>query len=261
MSIDWTQEIKKEAGKLTRDLLDKMLSVDRAGSKSLSGAQRKELTETTVNLVIRAMLRLGTFLTVGGSETVKCKLDEYVNKGGKPIKVKLLCDPTPENVLSLGENAGKEVTVSFVNALAFEQARDELLKSVHRDQMDWLEMKDDPDIYPTQPANSPEQAEPPVSETTDSGEGRVAGSANAAAIAVPAADVQSGIATPVNEEWTGDDLSQAPAPIHAIEEASSCAVEGCNSQPENDASLCSEHLHMASVNGGAPACAEQRPQP
>lgn len=238
--IVWQREIKNEAGKLTKELLDKLVAQDRMGFKNLSGAERKQITELTVNVVIRAMLRLGTFLTAGGGDRINCKLDQYVDKGGKPLKLTLLAEATPENIHALGGNAGKDVTVAFVNTLAFEQARDELMKAVHREQMDWLDIKD-PELFPTDAGTVKAEAEAEqeseaqaVSELKapqpgDYDMATIAGKAEYE-VAVQKfraehpelpADPMAGI----DEKWEGDDLSKAPAPISLAEHTDDEGVE------------------------------------
>lgn len=134
--IIWKDEIKKRAEQATKRISDK-LSARLGGYRDLDPGARRDVEQELVETTIHTMLMLGSCLIAGANESIESTLAKY---GGdqKGLTITLKGGATPEQLAVIAANSGRSVMLSFVNKLAFEQARDELIKAVHRSQMDWI---------------------------------------------------------------------------------------------------------------------------
>lgn len=206
--VQWAEEIRKEAAKTVKAVMDKLVSVDRAAFRNLGSGDKKAVMELAVNEVIRAMLRLGTFLTTGGSEATSVHIEQVTLKGDA-IKFTLKALP-PFDIRSIAENSKKDGTLCYVNHLAFQQAKDMLIQAVHRDQMDWLNVpKGDAELFPDPEGEAAERAQDAADAEADR---------ETAKLSEAAQEEREAQADEAHEksldagEWKGDDLSQAPTP-------------------------------------------------
>jgi hypothetical protein len=133
----WAHRIHQEAGKTAKAVLDLLVSIDPAGFKNMTKIQREQVHERIAREVVETMGRLGTFVAAGAQDAIEATLVAVNIKGADDIKLTL--EPKAgSNVHLVADNASKQVVVAFINQLAYETARDALVKQIHRDQTDWV---------------------------------------------------------------------------------------------------------------------------
>jgi hypothetical protein len=165
----WALRIQEEGGKVAKDILDKLVALDKTGFANLTPVQRRDVHERIARAVTGAMYRLGTFVVAGAQDTIPCKLESAAVKG--PGEVKLTLIPAESaNLHTIVDNAGKDVVIACVNALAYSQARESLVSAVTREQTDWVQREEETDtrtIADMQEQEAGNSAEPESEEQTD----------------------------------------------------------------------------------------------
>lgn len=144
--IVWKDRIKQQAERVAGKVIEK-LGVTGAGQK-LSPLDKTTIGAGVVEAVIDCMLQLGSFVSAGAQDSIGAKL-EQVTIGSK-VSLKLIPVEQGNLLELLAANAGKQVTIAFVNQESYSIARDELVKAIHRDQMDWLDDNETPTLFDPQ---------------------------------------------------------------------------------------------------------------
>jgi len=136
-AIVWADQIEVRAGAVAKKVLDRLESMLR---KQIDGHDRKNLHAAIAEEVVSAMYRLGTFVCAGAAESMGVHIKNFACAGQSADDTKITLTPLPsDNFLQLlAANAGKNAVLAFVNETAYTQARDELVKEIHREQTDWV---------------------------------------------------------------------------------------------------------------------------
>lgn len=133
----WAHRINKEAGRTAKAVLDLLVAIDPAGFKAMTKIQREQVHERIAREIVETMFRLGSFVCAGAQDSIEATLISATIKGADDIK--LTIEPKEgSNIHLIADNASKQVVVAFINKLAYDQARDALVKDIHREQTDWV---------------------------------------------------------------------------------------------------------------------------
>jgi hypothetical protein len=135
--VQWAKELDVRAGHVAKTVLDKFEHLAR---EQLKPEQRKELHASIAETILQAMYKLGTFVCAGAHESIAVTIESIAIKGQDPKDTKIMLVPglSPNFLNLLAANAKKDAVLAFVNQTAYSQAREELVRDIHRDQTDWV---------------------------------------------------------------------------------------------------------------------------